>query len=416
MNFSSYGEFASNLYNIGLSRERKFTNLKKHVFSEVIVREALSRIRSWCITSKSVEELDFLCSLSSSNLISSIESILTNKSHGYVPKPVEYVYRENFFGRVEKKTLYSVYDLLVQEILLLIIEPICEARFSDHSHGSRVKRHLENTIADVYFRLQRCNNYYVSVFSLEKYSSEVNHSKIKKQLYTLGIQDRFILAIVGKILRTSRKTKDGVEHPRCGIETTGILKNLFFNICLNEMDRWIESNWVSNPVVEKYVPYANKNGHTNNGNAYKEMRKNNLKEFYFVRYNGEVCIFSKSFEHISRASHAVSRWLKKRLSIDYAYDNFKIVDARRKSFELLDYRIKLKSKSNKVVIVSHVSDSVMEREHILLRNQIRKIGRPSNKSGERKEIVIFNYMVKLFHRCFSGLLQIGVQAEGLYHE
>jgi len=50
------------------------------------------------------------------------------------------------------------------------------------------------------------------------------------------------------------------------------------NIVLNELDRWVESQWQDNPVTKKYRIPIKPNGCPNKGDGYRAMKKTRLKE------------------------------------------------------------------------------------------------------------------------------------------
>ena len=67
------------------------------------------------------------------------------------------------------------------------------------------------------------------------------------------------------------------------------------NIVLNELDHWVESQWIENPVARKYSVGINpKNGAEILSSGYNAMRRTKLKEMHIVRYADDFRIFCRS--------------------------------------------------------------------------------------------------------------------------
>ena len=60
-------------------------------------------------------------------------------------------------------------------------------------------------------------------------------------MWTLGIQDKTLLAIISKMLKAEI---EGEGFPTRGTPQGGILSPLLANIVLNELDWWIDSQWI----------------------------------------------------------------------------------------------------------------------------------------------------------------------------
>lgn len=75
--------------------------------------------------------------------------------------------------------------------------------------------------------LQRINLYYVIEFDIKGFFDNVNHNKLIKQMWALGIQDKQLLFVIRRILTASIKMTDGsmIKPDR------GTLKAVLFHHC-----------------------------------------------------------------------------------------------------------------------------------------------------------------------------------------
>ena len=143
-----------------------------------------------------------------------------------------------------------IWDRLIQQCILQVLEPICEARFSDNSFGFRPNRSCENAIAASYRLMQKSHMQFVVEFDIKGFFDNVNHSKLIKQIWALGIRDKGLIYVLKRILQAPIQLEDGtMTIPEKGTPQGGIISPLLANIVLNELDWWVESQWQENPVV-----------------------------------------------------------------------------------------------------------------------------------------------------------------------
>ena len=117
------------------------------------------------------------------------------------------------------------------------MEPICEVHFSKHSYGFRPNCLVEDAIANVYTRLHHSKTHYVIEFDIRGFFDNVNHSKLIRQMWTLGIRDKHLLGKILRILKAPIKLLDGkLIYPQKGTPQGGIISSLLENIVLNELD------------------------------------------------------------------------------------------------------------------------------------------------------------------------------------
>ena len=100
----------------------------------------------------------------------------------------------------------TIEDRLIQQCLKQVLEPICEAKFHKHSYGFRPHRSQHHTHFQGLCRLANKNKlHYVVDVDIKGFFDNVDHGKLLKQLWTLGIRDKRILSIISKLLKAEIK-------------------------------------------------------------------------------------------------------------------------------------------------------------------------------------------------------------------
>lgn len=222
-----------------------------------------------------------------------------------------------------------IWDRLIQQCILQVLEPICEAKFSDNSYGFRPNRSCENAIAAAYKLMQRSHMQYAVEFDIKGFFDNVDHSKLLRQLWALGVKDRQLLYVIKRILKAPIQLEDGtVVTPPAGTPQGGIISPLLANVVLNELDWWLESQWQENPIVYNRKAYYDTKGRRIKSHGYEAMRKTRLKEMYMVRYADDFRIFCPSADVAYRAKIAVTQWLKERLRLDISPEKTRVVNLK----------------------------------------------------------------------------------------
>ncbi len=210
----------------------------------------------------------------------------------YIPKP----------GTQEKRPLGipTVRDRVVQTALRMVIEPIFEHEFAEHSYGFRPKRGCKDALRRVDELLKAGYCHIVDV-DVKSYFDTISHDRLMA-LVGQKISDGRVLNLIKAFLKQGVFEALREWTPEKGSPQGAVISPLLSNIYLNPLDHQMAQ-----------------------------------QGFEMVRYADDFVILCRSPEEATRALAAVREWMAE-AELTLHPTKTKIVNATAEAFEFLGYR------------------------------------------------------------------------------
>jgi RNA-directed DNA polymerase len=156
----------------------------------------------------------------------------------YVPSPVRRKEIQKPGGGMRMLGIPTVQDRYIQQMLLQVMTPIFEPKFSEHSYGFRPGRSAQDAVRAAQKYVQGGKEWVVDI-DIAKFFDHVNHDILMGRIAE-EIRDKRVLQLIGKYLRRGAMVDGVVTASEEGTPQGGPLSPLLANIYLDALDRELE--------------------------------------------------------------------------------------------------------------------------------------------------------------------------------
>ena len=291
----------------------------------------------------------------------------------FEPQKIRRVYIDKP-GKAEKRPLGipTIRDRIVQECMRIVLEPVLEAQFFEHSYGFRPMRDAAMALEHIDILMHNKGHYWIVEGDISKCFDRIDHSILLKRLYHMGVKDRRVLQIIKAMLKAG--IMDECEVNEEGTPQGGLISPLLANAYLDIMDEWVSKQWEKK---ETRYQYSTQSG------RYHALHKTSLVPGYLVRYADDFVIVTDTRTHAEDWKSRLQTFLQTRMKLTLSQEKTLITDIRKKHIRFLGYEFKMvPGKSRRGYIPRTLPDrDRLKRKVDQIAEEIKKI--PANYSKEQ---------------------------------
>lgn len=209
-------------------------------------------------------------------------------------------------GKAEKRPLGipTIRDRIVQECMKIVLEPILEAQFFEHSYGFRPMRDTAMALARINQVAHTSAKYWIVEGDISKCFDNIDHGILLNRLYHIGIRDRRVMQIIKAMLRAGIMDECTVNE--YGTPQGGIISPLLANAYLDIMDEWVTKQWEHKKTQRTYRTAGTKR---------RSLYQTSLNPGWLIRYADDFVIITDTRAHAEQWKSRLQTFLQDKLKL-----------------------------------------------------------------------------------------------------
>lgn len=395
----------------------KFKGLLEIISSDVVIVTAIHNIKSNAGSKTPGSDAMVINDLLREKYDEVVDLVKENL-RDYKPKEVRRVWIDKP-GKKEKRPLGipAIVDRIVQECVRIVIEPILEAQFFEHSYGFRPMRDTHMAIKRIKTVIHRTKHKWVVEGDISKFFDNVNHRILLNKLWGLGIHDKRVLMIIKAMLKAGIMEETSIND--IGTPQGGIISPLLANVYLNTLDKWITREWEHKVTKHKYARKEK---------MFETLRKKtNMKPAYFIRYADDWVLITDTQENAIKWKNRIAKYLETNLKLKLSDEKTLITNCTKSAINFVGFRIKATprlmppkgqknnpfAEKNRVTLITQVltQEDKFEEKVKNIAKEIHKLKRMPNREDAIHQINLINSQIRGIINYYSPATNITTETK-----
>lgn len=318
-----------------------FKGLMEIITSDVTIITAIHNIKSNKGSKTAGTDEEVITKYLQQDYFQTIEDIRKYAGY-YKPRPIRRVWIPKM-GKKELRPLGipTIIDRILQECIRLVIEPIMEAQFFEHSYGFRPMRNTHHALERLTDIVYKTGYHWIIEGDISKFFDTVNHRRLLQRLWEMGIRDRRLLQIIKTMLETGIMKETSVNE--LGAPQGGILSPLLANVYLDIFDQWVAYQWVDKPTKYKY---------TRQNNKLASLKRTKIRPAYLIRYADDWVLVTQSKEEALKWKERIAQFMKNELKLSLSDEKTTLTNVKRHKVKFLGFEYKVVKGTTKKGFIS----------------------------------------------------------------